>query len=96
MSAMDQLLDRARRSGIEHFTRDELALMREHLETLAPRDRVRAVFPFGESLAEPAIDGLWERIGRQPTADEYRALAELFMEAALECENNALAALMAP
>lgn len=82
MSAIDRLLDRARCSGITHFTRDELALMREHLETLTPRERVRTVYPYGDHLAEPAIDTIWERLDRKPTADEYRTLAELFREAA--------------
>lgn len=89
MSAIDRLLDRARCSGITHFTRDELAILREHLKTLSPRDRVRTVYPYGDHLAEPAIDVVWERLGRKPTADEYLALAELFREAAAKCEKDA-------
>lgn len=89
MSAIERLLDRARCSGITHFTRDELALMREHLETLSPRERVREIYPHGDRLAEPAIDDVWERLGRKPTADEYRALAELFKEAAAKCDEDA-------
>lgn len=90
MSAIERLLDRARCSGITYFTRDELALMREHLKTLTPRERVRATYPHGDHLAEPAIDNVWERLGRKPTAEEYRALAELFREAAAKCDHDAV------
>lgn len=89
MSAIERLLDRARCSGITHFTRDELAILHEHLETLTPRDRVRTVYLHGDYLAEPDIDTVWERLGREPTADEYQALAELLRESAAKCEHDA-------
>ena len=90
MTSIERLASRSQTEGIEWFTTSELAILREHLESLSPDKRVRECYRFGATeIVESEVDHVWTRLGRRPTPAEYRALAELLHEAAVECEQKA-------
>jgi preprotein translocase subunit Sss1 len=91
VSAIERLVARSQTEGIEWFSASELALLREHLESLNPDARVRACYHFGATrIAEMEVDHVWTRLARKPTRAEYLALAELLHEAAAEVAAQAL------
>jgi hypothetical protein len=89
MTDPNDIADRLRCSGIGNVPAADLATLRAHAETLTPRERVRLRFPWGDSIIEGPVDDLWETLGREPTAEEYDALAEVAREAVAYCERAA-------
>lgn len=90
MSAIEKLVTRSQTKGIEWFSPSELAILREHLESLSPEERIRECYHSGAArIVESEVDHVWTRLDHEPTPDEYRALAVLLREAAAECEDKA-------
>ena len=83
------LADQLRRCGPDDLAPSELVTLRAWMSTLEDEARVRVVFPSGDSIIEGPIDRLWDTLGRQPTAGEYRALAKIGRETAVYCEEAA-------
>lgn len=84
-----QLAQRARESGLEWLTEEQLAVLRAWLGDLPVAARVRAVHPYGDRLAEFAEDDLWRTLDRKPTREEYLELASVFREAVKFIEQTA-------
>lgn len=85
--SIERLLSRSQTEGIEWFTASELAILREHLESMSPDERVESCYHFGSAtVADAEVDHVWTRLGHEPTPDEYRSLAKLLHGAAAECE----------
>jgi 16S rRNA U1498 N3-methylase RsmE len=90
MSAIERPVARSQSEGIEWFSASELAILREHLESLSPDERIRECYHLGATqIIESEVDHVWTRLDHEPTPDEYRALAKLLREAATKCERKA-------
>lgn len=85
----DKIADLLRRSGLDNVNEEQRAILRAHAATLTPRARVRLRIPWGDNLIEGPIDDVWAMLDRQPTAEEYREIANLCGEAAAYCKIEA-------
>lgn len=77
------------RLGVRGMEATDLATLRAYLRKMGPQKRVREVYTDGCSLSDPAVDRIWNVLGRMPTAAEFRELAKILREAAANCEKRA-------
>lgn len=83
------LADQARRSGVGHMSPTERSALRAYLATLDAKERIREAYGTAGRASDEATDEVWEVLGREPTASEYRAMAEVMREAAEGLEKEA-------